>query len=201
MLSMSCTSSLGFVNARDDDSGRTSLPSSAPRSHPPPAASSFAGSRPARPGSLGRRPERAAARGVFYLAYRLRRPIGQGRGLCQHRGALRPTACVSRPSRRCARRRSRRSRSSAPPWRSRPTARWRAYVSCATAGTKHWRVDLVEAATPEGLAAASPRTVLPGSRRSGGQGPGRRPHGGRWHLWASCHPLDDPDATDRMTSD
>jgi hypothetical protein len=24
---------------------------------------------------------------------------------------------------------------------------------------------------------------------------------GRWHLWASCHPLDDPDATDRMTSE
>jgi hypothetical protein len=25
--------------------------------------------------------------------------------------------------------------------------------------------------------------------------------GGQWHLWASVHPLDDPNATDRMTID
>jgi len=43
-----------------------------------------------------------------------------------------------------------------------PDGRWRLYVSAATPGTKHWRVELVEAATPEGLAAAAPRTVLAG---------------------------------------
>ena len=26
-------------------------------------------------------------------------------------------------------------------------------------------------------------------------------HGGRWHAWVSCHPLDDPDQTDRMTTE
>jgi hypothetical protein len=78
---------------------------------------------------------------------------------------------------------------------------WRAYISCATAGTKHWWVDLIEADTPEGLASATPRTILPGSPDLAVKDPVVVEHNGRWHLWASCHPLADPDATDRMTSE
>ena len=44
-----------------------------------------------------------------------------------------------------------------------PEGRWRLYVSCATPGSKHWWVDVLEADTPEGLADAPRRTVLPGS--------------------------------------
>ena len=79
--------------------------------------------------------------------------------------------------------------------------RWRLYVSVATPGTKHWRVDLLEADTPEGLAAAAPRTVMPGSDRLAVKDPVVVRHDGRWHAWASCHPLDDPEATDRMTTE
>ena len=43
--------------------------------------------------------------------------------------------------------------------------RWRLYVSCATPGSKHWWIDVLEADTPEGLAAAPRRTVLPGDDR------------------------------------
>ena len=43
--------------------------------------------------------------------------------------------------------------------------RWRLYVSGATPGTKHWWVDVLEADTPEGLATAPRRTVLPGDDR------------------------------------
>jgi hypothetical protein len=32
--------------------------------------------------------------------------------------------------------------------------RWRLYVSCATPGGKHWRIDLLEAGAPDGLARA-----------------------------------------------
>src|SRR5260370_37445022 len=39
---------------------------------------------------------------------------------------------------------------------------WRLYLSCATAGTKHWRVELIEAAAPDGFDPASGRVVLPG---------------------------------------
>jgi hypothetical protein len=79
--------------------------------------------------------------------------------------------------------------------------RWRLYVSVATPGTKHWRVDLLEASTPAGLGAARPRTVMPGSDRLAVKDPVVVHHAGRWHAWASCHPLDDPDQTDRMTTE
>jgi hypothetical protein len=82
-----------------------------------------------------------------------------------------------------------------------PDGRWRLYVSCATPGSKHWRVDLVEADRVQDLATAQARTVLPGSATEGVKDPVVRYDGRRWHLWASVHPLDDPDATDRMTTE
>jgi len=44
--------------------------------------------------------------------------------------------------------------------------RWRLYVSCATPGSKHWRIDLLEARSPEELGRADARTVLPGDERT-----------------------------------
>jgi len=78
---------------------------------------------------------------------------------------------------------------------------WRLYVSVATPGTKHWRVDLLEAATAEALATARPVTVMPGSDQLAVKDPVVVRHAGRWHAWASCHPLGDPEATDRMTTE
>jgi hypothetical protein len=60
---------------------------------------------------------------------------------------------------------------------------------------------MVEAATPEGLATATPRTILPGDEETAVKDPVVLHANGRWHLWASCHPLDDPHATDRMRTD
>jgi len=77
----------------------------------------------------------------------------------------------------------------------------RLYVSCATPGSKHWRVDLLEADTPHGLAAAPAVTVLPGSDRNGVKDPVVLHDRGRWHLWASVHPLESWDDADRMTTD
>jgi hypothetical protein len=82
-----------------------------------------------------------------------------------------------------------------------PEGRWRLYVSCATPGTKHWRVELLEAASIEELPAARSVPVLPGSETAAVKDPVIRYAAGRWQLWASVHPLDDPDATDRMTVD
>ena len=60
-----------------------------------------------------------------------------------------------------------------------PEGRWRLYVSCATPGTKHWWVDVLEADTPEGLAdgaapdgaarAATPHAVKDPVIRRGGR--------------------------------
>ncbi|SDN77725.1 hypothetical protein SAMN05660199_00656 [Klenkia soli] len=165
-----------------------------------------------RPGSWAGGPSAQFVAGTWWLAHRLRRPVGEGRGFANvvSRSAdgvhFTPVATVLRESFAC-------DSLERPALVHTPEGRWRLYVSCATPGTKHWRVDLLEADTVEGLAGAPARTVLgsgpvPGSavkdpviRHEGGVGGQGREHGARWHLWASVHPLDDPDATDRMTTE
>jgi hypothetical protein len=79
-----------------------------------------------------------------------------------------------------------------------PAGRWRLYVSCATPGTKHWRIELIEADDPAEFDVRRRRVVLPGDARMGVKDPAIRYWGGLWHMWASCHPLADPDQADRM---
>ena len=78
---------------------------------------------------------------------------------------------------------------------------WRLYLSCATLGTKHWRVELIEAAGPADFDPSASRVVLPGDAALAVKDPVIVRHDGLWHLWASVHPLDDPDQTDRMVTD
>ena len=81
-----------------------------------------------------------------------------------------------------------------------PDGRWRVYVCSMTPNTKHWWIDLLEAAAPAELERAEPRTVFPGDELTGVKDPVVRFAGGRWHAWICCHPLDEPDEEDRMTS-
>jgi hypothetical protein len=76
--------------------------------------------------------------------------------------------------------------------------RWRLYVSCATPGSKHWRIDLLEAHAPDRLEHADARTVFPGDEQTAVKDPVIRFAGGRWHAWVCCHPLDEPGEEDRM---
>ena len=76
--------------------------------------------------------------------------------------------------------------------------RWRLYVSCATPGSKHWRIDLLEASRPERLGEAEARTVFPGDELTAVKDPVIRFAAGRWHGWICCHPLDEPGEEDRM---
>lgn len=77
---------------------------------------------------------------------------------------------------------------------------WRLYVSCATPGSKHWRIDALDAREPAGFAGASARTVFPGGAHTGVKDPVVRRFGGRWHAWVCCHPLDGAGDEDRMTT-
>lgn len=77
---------------------------------------------------------------------------------------------------------------------------WRMYVCCATAGTKHWWIGVLEASDPAGLAGARVRRVFAGDERTGVKDPVIRRHGDRWHAWICCHPLDEPGAEDRMST-
>jgi hypothetical protein len=153
-----------------------------------------------RPGSWAGGPSAQLVDGTWWLAYRLRRPVGEGRGFANAvaRSAdgvrFEPVVAVGKDAFGA-------ESLERPALVHTPEGRWRLYVSCATPGTKHWRVDLLEADTVAGLATAVPRTVLPGSRAAAVKDPVLRHDGERWHLWASVHPLDDPGATDRMTTE
>ncbi|MEU8324219.1 hypothetical protein AB0C33_38175 [Nonomuraea sp. NPDC048881] len=81
-----------------------------------------------------------------------------------------------------------------------PSGRWRLYVSCATPGTRHWWIGVVEAASPEGLAGADVRPVLTGDARTGVKDPVIRYDGTGWRAWICCHPLETPGAEDRMST-
>ena len=138
--------------------------------------------------------------GTYHLAYRLRAPLGQGRGMANvvarsTDGVRFETVAEVTKDRFGAESLER------PALVRTPGGRWRLYVSCATPGTKHWWVDVLEADTPEGLADAPRRTVLPGDDRHAVKDPVVRYRDGRWHLWASVHPLELPHHEDRMTTE
>jgi hypothetical protein len=151
------------------------------------------------PGFWAGAPCAVAADGEIFLAYRLRRPVGQGRGyaivvarsadgerfetlLTVGKDAM-ATESLERPA-----------------LVRTPEGRWRLYLSCATFGTKHWRVEMTEAAHPAEFDVRTRETVLPGDVKTGVKDPVIVHHDGRWHLWASCHPLEDPLQTDQMTT-
>jgi hypothetical protein len=153
-----------------------------------------------RPGAWVGAPSAQLVDGTWWLAYRLRRPVGEGRGganvVARSDDGVHFTPVAEVSKERFAAESLER-----PALVHTPDGRWRLYVSCATPGTKHWRVDLLEAESVVALGDAEPRTVLPGSATEGVKDPVIRHDGQRWHLWASVHPLDDPDATDRMTTE
>jgi hypothetical protein len=78
--------------------------------------------------------------------------------------------------------------------------RWRLYTCCATPGSKHWWIDLLEADDPAGFAGAAPRTVFPGDDTVGVKDPLVQRVDRGWQAWICCHPLDEPDEEDRMTT-
>ncbi|HKT05056.1 MAG TPA: hypothetical protein VJT31_36535 [Rugosimonospora sp.] len=137
--------------------------------------------------------------GAFYLAYRLRRPLHAGRGygnvIARSRDGVtfQPVGYLEKEHFGA-------ESLERPALVRTPEGRWRVYISCATPGTKHWRVDVLEADEPEKLAVAEPVTVLPGDHSYGVKDPVLLYDSGGWHLWASCHPLESDADADRMTT-
>jgi len=138
--------------------------------------------------------------GTFWLAYRLRRPHGVGRGYAnvfarsEDGISFETVAVLEREEFDC-------DSLERPALIELPDGSWRVYVSCATPGTDHWRVDVLDAADPSAFSAPSARTVLAGDPAAVAvKDPVVKLIDGNWHLWLCCHPLDRADATDRMTT-
>ena len=152
------------------------------------------------PGYWSGAPSAVAGDGEIFLAYRLRRPIGQGRGyavaVTRSADGERFSTLLTIGKQELATESLER-----PALVRTPSGRWRLYLSCATPGTKHWRVDMTEAAHPSEFDVRNRETVLPGDAKTAVKDPVIVYHRGQWHLWASCHPLDDPLQTDQMTTE
>ncbi|MEO3810657.1 hypothetical protein ABGB17_16780 [Sphaerisporangium sp. B11E5] len=145
-------------------------------------------------------PSAVLSDGTIYLAYRLRRPIGEGRGYAV--AVARSADGTNFESLLTIRREEMDAESlERPTLVHTPEGRWRLYLSCATHGTKHWRVEVLEADDPAGFDPATRRTVLAGDASVGVKDTVIVRHGGVWHLWASCHPLADPEQADQMVTD
>jgi hypothetical protein len=136
--------------------------------------------------------------GVFWLTYRVRRPLDEGRGVsvvvARSADGVRftPVTEVGREAFGAA--------SFERPVVMPTDSGWRLYLSCATPESKHWWIEALDARTPEGLGRGRRRLVLPGDRAWAVKDPVILREGPLWHLWVCCHPLDPPGAEDRMVT-
>jgi hypothetical protein len=146
------------------------------------------------PGYWAGGPSAVRRDGEFWLAYRLRRPIGLGRGYanvvaCSPDGVSFETVATVTSAQFDAASLER------PALVPLADGDWRLYVSCATPDSKHWWVESID------LGTGVRSVVLPGDAATAWKDVVVRRDADRWHMWACRHPLaDGDDEADRMTS-
>ncbi len=153
------------------------------------------------PGFWAGAPSAVAGDDAVYLAYRLRRPLAEGRGYAVVVARSVDDGAHFEPLLTITKDQMRTESLERPTLVRTPSGRWRLYLSCATYGTKHWRVELLEADRPDAFDPATAKVVLPGDLKTGVKDPVIVHHDGIWHLWASCHPLEIPAEADQMVTD
>jgi hypothetical protein len=141
--------------------------------------------------------------GTFHLAYRLRRPVDQGRGYANvvARSSdgvhFHPVATVLASTFACA-------SLERPALVRRADGGWRLYVSCSVPGSKQWWVEAVDTSPggdPAELAGGRRTVVLPRSEVSAWKDVVVSRDGTNWRMWACEHLLDrGDDEADRMQS-
>lgn len=135
--------------------------------------------------------------GAVWLAYRLRRPVGEGRGYANVVAraadgvAMTTVATLHSGSFACA-------SLERPALVRRPDGGWRLYVSCSTPGSLHWWVEAVDADRPEDLPAGRRTVVLAGDATTAWKDPVVIAGPDRWQMWVCRHVITDPSLADRM---
>ncbi|QIK67695.1 hypothetical protein G7072_16265 [Nocardioides sp. HDW12B] len=137
--------------------------------------------------------------GVFWLTYRVRRPLAEGRGVAVV-VARSDDGVTFETVAEVAREEFGAESFERPVVVRRPDGGWRLYLSCATPGTKHWWIEALDADTPEELPTGSRTLVLPGSATEAVKDPVIVHDGRTWQMWVCVHPLDEPGHEDRMTT-
>ncbi|GAB4013959.1 hypothetical protein [Nocardioides ultimimeridianus] len=139
------------------------------------------------------------ADGVFWLTYRVRRPLAEGRGVTvvvarsEDGERFTPVAEIHREAFGC-------ESFERPVLVPVPGVGWRLYLSCATPGSKHWWVDSLTAASPDLLPGGERRVVLPGDDTVAVKDPVVTSGPDGWEMLICCHPLTEPGHEDRMTT-
>ena len=137
--------------------------------------------------------------GVFWLTWRVRRPLTDGRGVSvvvarsDDGEVFEQVAEVHRDDFGA-------ESFERPVLVPVPGVGWRLYLSCATPGSKHWWVDSLTAATPEELPTGRRQVVLPGDDRVAVKDPVITHGPDGWVMWLCCHPLTEAGHEDRMTT-
>lgn len=138
--------------------------------------------------------------GTIWLAYRLRRPVDQGRGYANVVARsidglnFETVATVTSAQFGCA-------SLERPALVRTPDRRWRLYVSCSTVNSKHWWVEALDADRPRDLPNGTRTVVLPGSPQEAWKDVVVKAGPNEWQMWACRHPLDaGDDQADRMTT-
>jgi hypothetical protein len=137
--------------------------------------------------------------GAVVLAYRLRRPVDQGRGYANvvaraDDGERFDTlleldkddfeaASLERPA-----------------IVRRPDGGWRLYVSCSEPGSQYWWIDAVDADHPGKFDATSRRTVFAGDPGTAYKDPVVQVDDNGWQAWICRHLVTEPAESDRMES-
>lgn len=136
---------------------------------------------------------------TFWLTYRVRRPISEGRGVqvvvarSSDGVNFETVTTIGRDQVDC-------ESFERPVLVALPEGGWRLYLSCATWNSKHWWVESLTARTVEALPEGTRLRVLPGDRSTGVKDPVIALDDSGWHLWLCCHPLTEAEQEDRMTS-
>jgi hypothetical protein len=137
--------------------------------------------------------------GFVYLAYRVRRPVTEGRGVWV---VVARSADGEGFEEICALHRDQFGAESfeRPAVVRRPDGGWRLYLSCATPGSKHWRIEAVDADRPEDFPTGERREVMAGSADEAVKDPVIIVDESGWRMWVCCHPLGEPGQEDRMST-
>ena len=151
------------------------------------------------PGNWAGAPSALYDDGLWHLAYRVRRPLPDGRGVATVVASssdgieFRTVAELSRDDFGA-------ESFERPALVRRPDGGWRLYVSCATPGSKHWWIEAIDADDLANLPRGQRQVVLAGSRDVAIKDPVVTVQNGRWEMWACEHPLDVPGHEDRMST-
>ena len=151
------------------------------------------------PGNWAGAPSAVLVDGTFWLTYRVRRPVGVGRGVAVSVARSRDGESFETVT-EVYRHAFGAESFERPVLMMLPTGGWRLYLSCATPGSKHWWIEALDAETPERLATGVRRVVFPGGASMAVKDPVISQRDGWWRAFVCCHPLDDAGDEDRMTT-